>query len=100
MQRLEVSGAVRPLHGSLGVKGLIWCFTADGTRATWVWSGVSNITMVNILLKLALHFFQSLHNSFRLDSVFHKATWKEVPRKIWQRRFLWRLCLKKKKFRD
>ena len=24
MQRLEVSGAVRPLYGSLGVKGLIW----------------------------------------------------------------------------
>jgi len=24
MQRLEVSGAVRPLHGSLGVKGSIW----------------------------------------------------------------------------
>jgi len=23
MQRLEVSGTVRPLHGSLGVKGLI-----------------------------------------------------------------------------
>ena len=23
MKRLEVSGAVRPLHGSLGVKGLI-----------------------------------------------------------------------------
>ena len=24
MQRLEVSGAVRPLYGSLGVKGLIY----------------------------------------------------------------------------
>ena len=24
MQRLEVSGAVRPLYGSLGFKGLIW----------------------------------------------------------------------------
>jgi len=24
MQRLEVSGAVRPLHASLGVKGLIF----------------------------------------------------------------------------
>jgi len=24
MQRLEVSGAVRPIKGSLGVKGLIW----------------------------------------------------------------------------
>jgi len=29
MQRLEVSGAVRPLEWSLGVKGLmpLWCFT-------------------------------------------------------------------------
>ena len=25
MQRLEVSGAERPLYGSLGVKGLIFC---------------------------------------------------------------------------
>jgi hypothetical protein len=25
MQRLEVSGAVRPIEGSLGVKGLKWC---------------------------------------------------------------------------
>jgi hypothetical protein len=25
MQRLEVSGAVRPLYGSLGVKGLMLC---------------------------------------------------------------------------
>jgi len=24
MQRLEVSGAVRPIYGSLGVKRLIW----------------------------------------------------------------------------
>jgi len=24
MQRLEVSGALRPLYGSLGVKGLMW----------------------------------------------------------------------------
>jgi len=31
MQRLEVSGAVRPIYGSLGVKGLIyleWNFTS------------------------------------------------------------------------
>ena len=28
MQRLEVSGAVRPLYGSLGVKGLIIEYTA------------------------------------------------------------------------
>jgi len=26
MQRLEVSGAVRPLYGSLGFKGLTWEF--------------------------------------------------------------------------
>ena len=30
MQRLEVSGAVRPLYGSLGVKGLKFC---DGVCA-------------------------------------------------------------------
>jgi hypothetical protein len=30
MQRLEVSGAVRPLHGSLGVKGLSY----DGVQIT------------------------------------------------------------------
>jgi hypothetical protein len=28
MQRLEVSGAVRPIYGSLGVKRLISCSTA------------------------------------------------------------------------
>ena len=30
MQRLEVSGAVRPLRGSLGVKGLIQLTTPKG----------------------------------------------------------------------
>jgi len=29
MQRLEVSGAVRPLYGSLGVKGVIIYFNID-----------------------------------------------------------------------
>jgi len=55
-------------------KRLIWCFTADGTRATWVRSGVSKITMINILLKLAVHFSESLQNTVRLDSVLHKVT--------------------------
>ena len=30
MERLKVSGAVRPLYGSLGVKGLMEVFTATG----------------------------------------------------------------------
>jgi hypothetical protein len=30
MQRLEFGGAVRPLYGSLGVKGLMELFTATG----------------------------------------------------------------------
>jgi len=36
MQRLEVSGAVRPLYGSLGVKGLITtlqAFPQNGNKA-------------------------------------------------------------------
>ena len=39
MQRLEVSGAVRPIYGSLGVKRLIWAvYSGDvegevGTRS-------------------------------------------------------------------
>jgi len=35
MQRLEVSGAVRPLYGSLGVKGLKEIIL----RANFIWAG-------------------------------------------------------------
>jgi len=34
MQRLEVSGAVRPIYGSLGVKRLIYYVTKHGT--SWI----------------------------------------------------------------
>jgi hypothetical protein len=38
MQRLEVSGAVRHLNVSLGVKGLmIYLFTAIGLVTRWQW---------------------------------------------------------------
>jgi len=53
MQRLEVSGAVRPLKGSLDVKGLkvkncvslIWKATVRivGTKS---WSGLSSVTLL------------------------------------------------------
>jgi hypothetical protein len=35
MQRLEVSGAVRPIEGSLGVKGLTLHETYEGTFITY-----------------------------------------------------------------
>jgi len=35
MQRLEVSGAVRPLYGSLGVKGLMDCIDLAQDRERW-----------------------------------------------------------------
>jgi len=39
MQRLEVSGAVRPLYGSLGVKGLIpFNFDVPYFKVPWVYS--------------------------------------------------------------
>jgi len=34
MQRLEVSGAVRPLYDSLGVKGLIYSCIQMGPKTT------------------------------------------------------------------
>jgi len=39
MQRLEVSGAVRPLHGSLRIKGLIPC-KEENSRLFWELHGV------------------------------------------------------------
>jgi hypothetical protein len=36
--------------------------------------------MMNIILKLALNFFESLHNSVGLDSVLQKATGGSVPK--------------------
>jgi len=46
MQRLEVSGAVRPLYGSLGVKGL-------------------SITLLSVLCILYyFYYFQLIHNYF------------------------------------
>ena len=37
MQRLEVSGAVRPLEWSLGVKGLAVCRSiSDGDQQLWM----------------------------------------------------------------
>jgi len=36
MQRLEVSGAVRPLYGSLGVKGLIYCLAIKCSLSTTI----------------------------------------------------------------
>jgi len=36
MQRLEVSGAVRPLYGSLGVRGLITSHTVRGLLELWI----------------------------------------------------------------
>jgi len=35
MQRLEVSGAVRPLYRSLGVKGLIYRVMQEGSSIFW-----------------------------------------------------------------
>ena len=46
MERLEVSGAVRPLYGSLGVKGLVVC---TGVRL-WSVSCVHIYTVVQAVL--------------------------------------------------
>ena len=35
MQRLEFSGAVRPLYGSLGVKGLTVIIKGNSMRLKW-----------------------------------------------------------------
>jgi len=43
MQRLEVSGAVRPLYGSLGVKGLTH-FMMQPTYGRWAHSVLSDAT--------------------------------------------------------
>ena len=36
MQRLEVSGALRPIYGSLGVKGLTYLMALVYSRPTYV----------------------------------------------------------------
>jgi len=53
MQRLEVSGAVRPLEGSLGVKGLKWISRKWDVGMNWIdqaqnkegWRAVINVVM-------------------------------------------------------
>ena len=41
MQRLEVSGAVRPLYGSLGVKGLTFItYTTPYFAVIWLYQAV------------------------------------------------------------
>ena len=45
MQRLEVSGAVRPLYGSLGVKGLIFL----GRLVSW-FLGLGDLSLKSLYL--------------------------------------------------
>ena len=68
MQRLEVSGAVRPLYGSLGVKGL----KKDGEnvlgrtcRLLDMDEGLLENTMVNLLAP-ELFFFNLAHPVYKM----------------------------------
>jgi len=47
MQRLEVSGALRPLYGSLDVKGLIICYRSYSTALARL---EMRVTQIRILL--------------------------------------------------
>jgi len=49
MQRLEVSGAVRPIYGSLGVKRL----NSGGERIYWFWIRNRSDARNEILIKAA-----------------------------------------------
>ena len=53
MQRLEVSGAVRPLYGSLGVKGLIEQyskFLLHTLQALYMWT-LCDSTNINTIIE-------------------------------------------------
>ena len=56
MQRLEVSGAVRPLYGSLGFKGLISCISCINRMKTEKYyipvSCLLNLNTVFLLMKI------------------------------------------------
>ena len=73
MQRLEVSGAVRPLQGSLGFKGLSFRFSPCGISGGQRGTGTgffskcfgSLLPPVSIVLPVACHSTQTHVRTFR-----------------------------------
>jgi len=67
MQLLEVSGAVRPLYGSLGVKGLMYCFNPEDRGCTVI-RNVENYLpndSTYISVDLILHLSHNIFKQFK-----------------------------------
>ena len=78
MQRLEVSGAVRPIYGSLGVKRLN-C-TADNVRnGTSVVAGLISGTVIVSWM----NFFDHLGNGWNLRSQKKQVCLPQIPQREW-----------------